>query len=54
VLEGLANNLPLVVWPDGVRRQVEGCGLSSDERQECLLGDARRRRAGLHTKGAYL
>ncbi len=54
VLDGLSRNLPIVVWPDGTGRKVEKCALSSDARQSCLVEDARRRRASLHTKGAYL
>jgi NAD(P)-dependent dehydrogenase (short-subunit alcohol dehydrogenase family) len=54
VLKGLAENAPVVIWPESARRQVESCGPSTDERQQCLIQDARQRKAGIRTKGAYM
>lgn len=54
VLEGLAANVPVVIWPDSARQTVDSCGPSTDERQQCLLKDARLRKTGIRTKGAYI
>lgn len=54
VLEGIAANLPVVIWPEDAKRLIATCGPSTDERQQCLLKDARTRKAGIHTKGAYI
>lgn len=54
VLEGLSANLPVVIWPENARLQVESCGPSTDYRQECLIKDARQRKASIRTKGAYM
>jgi NADP-dependent 3-hydroxy acid dehydrogenase YdfG len=54
VLKGIAENVPVVIWPESAMRQVEACGPSTDERQQCLIKDARQRKAGIRTKGAYM
>lgn len=54
VLRGIAENVPVVIWPESAERQVEACGPSTDERQQCLIKDARQRKAGIRTKGAYM
>jgi NAD(P)-dependent dehydrogenase (short-subunit alcohol dehydrogenase family) len=54
VLDGMAANIPAIVWPENAARHIEACGPTAAERQECLLSDARARRAGIKTKGAYL
>ena len=54
VLEGLAQNAPVVIWPESAQDLVETCGPSTGERQTCLLKDARTRKAGIRTKGAYV
>ena len=54
VLEGISRNEPVVIWPEESRRTVDACGPSTDERQACLLKDARTRKAGMRTKGAYI
>ncbi len=54
VLEGVAQNVPAVIWPESARLEVEACGPSTDARQQCMIRDARQRKAGIRTKGAYL
>ncbi len=54
VLEGISCNDPVIIWPEEARRTVDACGPSTDERQACLLKDARTRKAGMRTKGAYI
>lgn len=54
VLDGLAANVPAIVWPENAAQHIEACGPTAAERQACLLSDARARRAGIKTKGAYL
>jgi len=54
VLEGLGANAPVVIWPENARLLVESCGPSTDTRQQCLIRDARQRKASIRTKGAYM
>ena len=54
VLEGMSANVPVVIWPENAKLQIEACGPSTDTRQQCLILDARQRKASIRTKGAYM
>jgi NAD(P)-dependent dehydrogenase (short-subunit alcohol dehydrogenase family) len=54
VLGGLALNVPVIIWPESARQEIEACGPSTDFRQQCLIKDARKRKALIRTKGAYM
>ena len=54
MLEGLAANAPLIIWPESARQHIETCGPVTDERQQCLIREARQKKSGMRAKGAYM